>query len=1271
MGDLSSIRVQRLLERLRIVTSELSGYDVNDVIDTRTFLELGFDSLFLTQLADAFQNEYGVKITFRQLIDDVSTIRSLADYIDQHLPPEAVVPQAAAPAGTDAPVSASLGESVPAIVGSIPKSVAGIELSVLAEFGDALFLAPAVVASRGGLKAVLAQQTALMSLLQLLRTLRSAGESVAASLGSTAALASGVTSAAPSAAGTLAPGSVAPTPPETDSGVAFPLSEAQREIWAAVQLGAEASCAFNLCFALRLVGTVSTDDLRSSIQHLFDRHEALRLTFDPSGEWQVAQPPHPIDIPLVDLSGVPPVQRDAALDAIFIEEVEKPLNLVSESPARVRIVVEGPNQCVVVLTAHHIVCDGWSAWIFFQELSALCAAARRGEVPALTPAKPFSRFVRWERQAEGQATAKAAKEYWQARFEGTVPVLDLPLDRPRPPVKTYSGAMATLELDAALCASIRRAAARQGSTTVGFMLAAFQALLYRLTGQSDVVIGQPVSVRDVADRKTLMGHATNMLPVRIQSEGQSTFATHLRVVRTALLDAHEHQALTFGSLIRHLNLPWDASRTPLVSATFNLDRGRIPPTFVDAEAGIWMPARRHLNFELEMNVRDMGGEFILECCYNPDLWTRDTIRRWLGHYATLLAGAVADPETPLDRLPMLTESELADQRKWNATSSQFPSACVHELILAQARRTPARVAVVCNGGALSYQELDAKSASIAGRLRALGVRPGVRVGVFMERGLEMVVGVLAIMRAGGAYVPLDPAFPSKRLSYMVQDSGAAVLLTNGAVEAELPSRSIPVVRVCEEESVPGAGLEEARVSPEDLAYVIYTSGSTGRPKGVAVTHRSLVNLLESMGREPGLSETDVLLSVTTLSFDIAALELYLPLIRGAKVVLANRDEILDGQLLMEKLSSSGANVMQTTPTTWRMLVESGWTGTAGLKVLCGGEALSRNLADDLLRRAGEVWNVYGPTETSVWSAAWRVKPGEGPILIGRPIANTQMWVLNSRLEPMPVGVPGELCIGGVGLARGYWKRPDLTAERFVPDPFSGEAGSRLYRTGDLARWLPDGRLECLGRVDRQVKVRGVRIELGEIEAVIAQHTAVRDAVVTARENAPGDKRLVAYFVAENAPADLLDQLRANIRAALPEYMVPVHFVTLEALPLTANGKVDHKALPAPSLENGAPRTAAVAPRTATESLVMGAFREVLDGVEFGVLDNFFDLGGHSLMAARLMSKLKAATGVSLPLRNLFEHPTVAGLAEVIDRLSWLAKSKAPGGGTASREEIVV
>jgi amino acid adenylation domain-containing protein len=571
-----------------------------------------------------------------------------------------------------------------------------------------------------------------------------------------------------------------------------------------------------------------------------------------------------------------------------------------------------------------------------------------------------------------------------------------------------------------------------------------------------------------------------------------------------------------------------------------------------------------------------------------------------------------------------------------------------------------------DGRTLSYRELAARSCRVAQSLRARGVAAGARVGVFMERSPEMIVGLLGILKAGAAYVPLDPSFPRERLAYMVEDSAPAVLLCDPGVEP--PTRGVPTVLVDREEAFDGSGLETTRVRPEDAAYVIYTSGSTGQPKGVEVAHRSLVNLLESMRRAMEVGDTDVMLSITTLSFDITAFEVFLPLFSGARLVLASREEALDGHRLAQRMQSSAATVMQGTPATWRLLIEAGWPGTPGLKVLCGGEAWPRELANELRRRASAVWNGYGPTETTVCSTLWRIEPGEGPLSIGRPLANTTLYVLDEHREPRPVGVPGELYIGGVGVARGYWRRPELTAERFLPDPFSGENAARLYRSGDLVRWLPDGRLEYLGRMDQQVKIRGFRIEVGEIEAVLSELPGVESAVVVASGGGPQDRRLVAFLT--GAPETLSEPaaLREHLRSRLPAYMVPSSLVAVERLPLTPTGKVDRKALEI--MDSGAtvPRADHVAPRTPTEETMASIWAATLEASSLGVHDNFFEAGGHSLGAARIVTQLRSAFGVDVGMRSLFERPTVASLSELVDML--LLAGGSPGAQTgADREEM--
>ena len=659
---------------------------------------------------------------------------------------------------------------------------------------------------------------------------------------------------------------------------------------------------------------------------------------------------------------------------------------------------------------------------------------------------------------------------------------------------------------------------------------------------------------------------------------------------------------------------------------------------------------------------------------STDLFEAATIRRLCGHYTTVLEAMAGDLDRRVSALPLLSDAERRRVLvEWNDTALVDPAKqlCLHQLIERQAGRVPDQVAVVCGEERLTYGELDGRAGRLADELRGLGVGPDVLVGLLVERSLDMVVALLGILKAGGAYVPLDPAFPSERLAAMVEDSGMSVLVTHRGLDRTLATRPPRIVRLDgagEAGATPAVAHPEAsRPEPHNLAYVLYTSGSTGKPKGVEVPHSAIVNFMLSMQRAPGFTATDTLLAVTTLSFDIAGLELFLPLTRGGRVVIASREDTVDPRRLMERMRDSACTVMQATPALWRALVAAGWSGSASLKVLCGGEALPPDLARALLARCAELWNMYGPTETTVWSTIDKVASADARMSIGRPIANTQVFVLDANRQVTPPGVAGELYIGGDGLARGYRHRDELTRERFVPSPFAPDA--RLYRTGDLARWLPEGRLEWLGRIDHQVKVRGFRIEPGEIEAAIARHPAIGEVVVIAREDAPGDKQLVAYFVAAAAPADLVDELRALVRGACPEYMVPAHFVRLDTLPRTANGKLDRKALPAPAPGAAAPRRDAVAPRTPTEEMVMGVFRRVLERADFGVGESFFDLGGHSLMAARLMSQLRAASGVDLPLRVLFERPSVAALAGAVEALAWSAGAHAPADDTREREVV--
>ncbi|MFL6289704.1 MAG: amino acid adenylation domain-containing protein, partial [Thermoanaerobaculia bacterium] len=765
-----------------------------------------------------------------------------------------------------------------------------------------------------------------------------------------------------------------------------------------------------------------------------------------------------------------------------------------------------------------------------------------------------------------------------------------------------------------MLSSHARAVAREHAVSPFMvLLGAFQALVSRYTGQEDVVVGSPIANRTRSELEGLIGFFVNTLVLRTDLGGDPSGVALLSGVRETALGAYAHQDLPFEYLVEKLQPQRDLSRNPLFQLMFNLLNA--PVERVES-AGLSLSSLQSsgstalFDFQVYLTETPQGLSMAWE--YATDLFDAATVERLARHFGNLLAGIASHPEARLSELPLLDPEERSQLLvEWNETSRDLPAGLVHEWIAAQAARTPEAVAVTFGAESLTYGELDRRANGLAWRLRDQGVGPEVRVGIALERSLEMVVAVLGVLKAGGAYVPLDPSYPAERLAFMKADAGLAVVLES--LDFEEAPEAPPV-----------------DLGPDNAAYVIYTSGSTGRPKGVQVPHGALANFLISMAGRPGFGAEDVLLAVTSLSFDIAGLELYLPLMQGGRIVLASREEAADGRRLQELLA--GATVLQATPATWRLLIDSGWQSGEGLKALCGGEALPPSLASDLLARVGSLWNVYGPTETTVWSTVEEI---HGPVSIGRPIGNTEAYVLDGHGNPVPVGALGELVLGGAGVARGYLGRPDLTAEKFVPNPFS-VPGSRMYRTGDLARWCPEGTLECLGRIDHQVKVRGFRIELGEIEAALGRHPDVTAAVVVVR-----DERLVAYVVGADVSG-----LRSWLRQSLPEYMVPTAWVALEKLPLTPNGKVDRRALPAPAMA----AASATAPRNPVEELLAEIWCELLGLDRVGIDDDFFDLGGHSLKATQLVARVRRAFGVDLPLRRLFEVPTVAGLGRVVERL---------------------
>ena len=1034
----------------------------------------------------------------------------------------------------------------------------------------------------------------------------------------------------------------------------FPVSFAQQRLWFLDQLEPESSF-YNIPAAVRLTGPLNMAALKGSLNEIVRRHESLRTTFETiNGEpAQVVVPSLDLALPMIDLGELPESRREAELRRLVIEEGRRPFNLARSPLLRARLLRLRDSEYVLLLTMHHIISDDWSMGVFFQELTALYEAYSTGK-PSPLPELPvqYADYTVWQREWLGGERLEQQLLYWKKQLSGSLPVLELPSDRPRPARQTFRGASQSLVLPKRLTDELKTLSQRERVTLFMTLLAAFQTLLSRYTGQEDILVGSPIANRKGIETEALIGFFLNTLVLRTDLSGDPTFRELLGQVREIALEAYAHQDLPFEKLVEELHPERSLSHTPLFQVLFVLRN--TPQPAMKLQGLTLSPLESDIGaskFDLNLFIVEEAEGLKASLEFNTDLFDASTIKRMLGHFQVRLEGIVANPEQRLSALPLLTEPERHQLLvEWNDTSTDYPrQQCIHGLFETQVELTPDAVAVIFEDEQLTYGELNRRANQVAHYLRERGVGPEVRVGIIMERSVEMLVGLLGILKVGAAYVPLDPMYPQERLAFMLEDAEVPVLLTQQHLLESLPVHGAEVVcldtdwkaiaRESEENLVGGA-------TADNLAYVIYTSGSTGKPKGVQISHRALVNFLTSMRLQPGLASHDTLLAVTTLSFDIAGLELYLPLCVGARLVVASREVASDGVRLSERLSD--ATVMQATPATWRLLLEAGWQGSERLKILCGGEALSRELANQLLERSAVLWNLYGPTETTIWSAAHKVEFNSGPVPIGRPIANTQFYLLDRHLQPVPIGVPGELYIGGAGLAQGYLHRPELTAERFIVNPFSAEAGARLYKTGDLARYLPSGEIEYLGRLDHQVKIRGFRIELGEVEAVLAGHKSVAENVVVTREDVPGEKRLVAYVISKQDEAPSVSELRSYLKERLPEYMVPSAFVQLEALPLTPNGKVDRRALPVPDQERPQLEKAFVAPRTATEEVVAGVWADVLRLEQVGVYDNFFDLGGHSLLATQVISRVRVALQVELSLHSLFEEPTVAGLAKRVE-----------------------
>ena len=1066
----------------------------------------------------------------------------------------------------------------------------------------------------------------------------------------------------------------------------YPLSYGQQALWFLYQMAPE-SVAYNIFITVRIRSTLDIPNLCRAWEKIVDSHPILRTTYTTyeGKPVQLLHEQQEVNIQVTDASNW---SEDYLREQIFAE-TDRPFNLEQDSVLRVNLFTQSAQEHILLLTIHHIASDSWSVDLLLNELQVLYdsetqkVSQEQTEVASdsLPKNKPYTEFVPWQSEMLSGSRGEKLWEYWQKQLAGELPILNLPTDQPRPPVQTYRGDSHIFKLDEQLIQELRNVALVFGTSLYKILLAAFYVQLYHYTNQEDILIGSPMLGRWGREFKATVGYFVNPVVLRTSVSGSATFKEFLAQVSNTVKEAQKHQDYPFSLLVERLQPERDLSRSPLYQVSFTWQKQRwYKPgknSLKRQERGLQMEPyllghQRGTDFDLDVMVMEVQG--LLQVCwqYNTDLFNAATISRMTRHFQTLLEGIVANPEQLLSELPLLTEAERHQLTlEWNNTQTDYPNnKCIHQLFEEQVQRTPDAIAVEDGSQQLTYNQLNRCANQIAHYLQTLGVGPEVLVGICIDRSPLMVVGLLAILKAGGAYVPLDPAYPAERLAYMLSDSQVKVLLTQEKLADTLPQNQAKLI--CLDRDWPASGTTSQEhlltgVKPNNLAYVIYTSGSTGQPKGVMICHQSVVNYIAAKKVAYGMNSNDRVLQFSSISFDYAVCEIYNCLICGGTLVLRTDEMLSSVSTFLQKCREWQLTVLGPPTFYWHLLTTELATTQKSLpesvRLMCvGGEQvlpeklmLWQKYVNDSKHRhqMGKpplLINEYGPTEATVDATICNLselvlEDTHSIVPIGRPIANVQVYILDQYLQIVPIGVPGELYIGGAGLARGYLNRPDLTAEKFIPNPFSNESEARLYKTGDLVRYRPDGNIEFIGRIDHQVKIRGFRIELGEIETAIGQHSEVRECVVIVRTKESGDKQLVAYVVPKLSTLTA-SKLRSFLQQKLPNYMVPAAFVVLESLPLTPNGKVDRRALPAPD-KSSFTDTGFVPPRDALERQLAQIWSEILDVESVGVKDNFFALGGHSLLAVRLMAKIQQEFGKSLPLATLFQSPTIADLANLI------------------------
>ena len=1075
----------------------------------------------------------------------------------------------------------------------------------------------------------------------------------------------------------------------------LPLTEAQQEVWLGNEMEAHSAAGYNLTTAFCFDGILQVDILHQALQQLIARHDALRTSFDRQGLYQTVANSVKIDLPFVQLSHLRSdeevpyqsrssdtgaeqwafnTQQAAALRQIQAEEIAQLFDLHQAPLMRVRLVGLDATRHILLLTTHHIVADGWSVGILVAELCKLYTALAKGEAHSLPEAPQFANYARLEYNNRHSEEVRSAEQYWLGKLSGELPILELPTDRPRPPLKTYNAAFEKIVLSPEQFLPLKQVAAKSGATLFAFTLAAFKAFLNRISAQNEFIIGVIAAGQSTSGNSSLVGHCVSLLPLYANMDDKMSFATLLKTTRSEVLDMFQYYHCTFNTLLKKLKYRRDAGHQPIISVVFNMDSTGEALHFEGLQTQSTAIPRHYETYDIFFNVKQMSDQLSLEWVFNTDLFDRSTVQLRLQEFATLLQGAAQNGQQSIAQLPILppTEQHLLLQQYTDTAVATPQNVCIHQLIEQQVSRTPQRVAAACMDDTITYNDLNRRANQLAHYLIGRGVGRNVPVGILIDRSIDMLIATLAVLKAGGTYVPLEGQNnPIERLALIADDAAIQFLLTRPhsvikSPEALIDPPSRRTKAVIDIEYLAHEIAQQPDTNPkqilatDSIAYIIYTSGSTAKPKGVIITHASAVDFLHCFGIYPGLYETDTVFAVASLSFDPSVQDLFLPLMKGGRVYIATHETIMNGQLFKQELKRSGATLIQATPATWNMLLSVGWEGDKQLRVMSGGEGLTRELAEQLADKTAELWNIYGPTETTVWTTARKITTADfegladfarkiGYLPVGKPIPNTFVYVLDQHLQAVPIGVPGEICIGGPGVMVGYLNRPDLNKAVLVANPYHHSHAPLLYRTGDIGRWLPNGDIEYLHRADNQVKIRGYRIELGEIESIIAQYAPVRQNVVVVRTDANGQKRLVAYIITQQNQALNLANLRLFLQPKLPEYMIPAAFVQMESFPLTSTLKVNRRALPEPELSN-TPETDKQheAPRTQNEISLTEMWQELLNLPQISINDNFFELGGHSLIAVTMMARITKLTGKTLPLATLLEYPTIKKLAGLLD-----------------------